>query len=446
MQKRPSHPKRLRVLQRNKMERNQTPLKIKTLLAALLILALNFAGCKEEVPPPETVIPLVKTELVQADPKASNTKLFNAITSGIDSPTVSFRVSGTLETVTGKVGDFRKKGEILAALDPRDFKFKINHLQGKRNKAQADLDILTRGERSENILKLEAQLISLKSTFRTAKQEYRRVQQLYTNNAASRARLEKANSDRDLAEANYKATEQEFAIAKKGGRDEEVLAQKAQVSSINANLERAIADLSDTHLRMPFDGLISAKHISQFEEILKGDKIFDVVKIDRIELQISIPEVLISKIKKGMKIKTQLQSLPGRNFDGKITKVGLSADKKTLTYPVWVEIENPKREILPGMSGVVILNISGVEENLPLIPLHSILVDKISQEKYVFVYDPGSGKVARKNIKVASILGSKIVVTQGLEIQDVLITAGLNKIQEGMKVRITQKTKVDLDG
>ena len=98
------------------------------------------------------------------------------------------------------------------------------------------------------------------------------------------------------------------------------------------------------------------------------------------------------------------------------------------------------------MSGVVILNISGVEENLPLIPLHSILVDKISQEKYVFLYDPGSGKVARKNIKVASILGSKIVVTQGLEMQDVLITAGLNKIQEGMKVRITKKMKVDLDG
>ena len=102
---RPSHLKRLRVLHGNKMEKNQTPFKLRILLTVLLILTLNLAGCEEEVPPPETVIPLVKTELVQADPRASNTKLFNAITSGIDTPTVSFRVSGTLETVTGKVGD-----------------------------------------------------------------------------------------------------------------------------------------------------------------------------------------------------------------------------------------------------------------------------------------------------------------------------------------------------
>lgn len=72
------------------MERNQTPLKIRILLTALLILTLNLAGCEEEVPPPETVIPLVKTELVQADPRASNTKLFNAITSGIDTPLSQF--------------------------------------------------------------------------------------------------------------------------------------------------------------------------------------------------------------------------------------------------------------------------------------------------------------------------------------------------------------------
>jgi len=435
----------MEVHRQNKM--NTILSKNKFLFPWAMMLTLFFWGCnKEEAPAPEVVIPLVKTERVQSDPALSSTKLFSGISSGIDTPTVSFRVAGTLETVSGKVGDFRKKGEILAALDPRDFILAIDNLKGKLNKAQADLDILQRGERSETLLKMEAQILSSKSTLRTSRQEYRRVQQLYANNAASRSRLEQVKSEMDLANANLKALEQEYAIAKKGGREEEVLAQKAQISSINADLERAIADLGDTHLRMPFDGLISTKHINPFEEVSKGQAIFDVVRVDRIELQISIPEILISEIKKGMKVKTRFQSLPKKEFEGTITKVGLSADRKTLTYPVWIEINNPKKEILPGMSGAVIMNLSGEEASLPLIPLYCVLMDKVTQEKYVYVYDSNSRKATRKKVTVSSILGSKIIVTSGLQINDILITAGLDKINEGMEVRVASEMKVAQDG
>jgi len=248
--------------------------------------------------------------------------------------------------------------------------------------------------------------------------------------------LDQTKSNWDLAKANQEAKEQEYAIALKGGREEDVRAQKAKIRSIEANLNQAIADENDTKLRMPFDGVIAIKHVSNFEQIKKGAKTYDLVQINRVEVKISIPDTLISYVKKGQMVETKFLPLSNKKFKGKVTKVGLAADKSTLTYPVWVEIANPKREILAGMSAEVSIGFQGMGIPLPLLPIYSVLEDKVSSGKYVWMFDPETNTAQRRNITIGKIVQNEIEVIQGINYGDTVIVAGLDRLNEGMKVRL----------
>jgi len=357
------------------------------------------------------------------------------VAEGIEEITLSFRVPGVLQTLPTKVGDKKKKGDVLASLDQRDFKFEVRNFKGQLKTAEAELDVLKIGERPENIRKLEAQILSLKSTLRTAELEYQRVQQLYVNDAASKARLDQAKSDGDLSKANLEAAEQELIMATTGAREEDIRAQEAKILSIQANLDRAIADREYTILYMPFDGVIAKRHVSNFEQILKNQHIYDVSAMDRIEVRISIPDTMISNIKKVQSVLVKFLPLAKKKFSGKITKVGLSADRTTLTYPIWVEIPNPKREILPGMAVEVALTLPHRGGKNPMLPIDTVLEDKVSGEKYVWVVNSSDQTAIHRAVRIGNLVGDLIEITDGLEAGDVIIVAGLDELGEGMKIR-----------
>jgi multidrug efflux pump subunit AcrA (membrane-fusion protein) len=396
-----------------------------------------IGGCADKEPPPELapIIRPVKVMIVPSNTSSMKAKVFSGVAEGIEEITLSFRVSGVLETLPAKIGDKKKKGNILATLDQRDFILEVRNLEGQLKSAEAELDVLKTGERSENVFKLEAQILSLKSALRTAELEYQRVQQLYANDAASKARLDKAQSDLDLSKANLEATEQELVIATKGAREEDIRAQEAKILSIQANLERAMADQEDTTLYMPFDGVISKKHVSNFEQIQKGQEIFEVSAMDRVEVRISIPDSMIANVKKDQSVQAKFLPLKRKKFSGKITKVGLSADKTTLTYPVWVEIPNPKRELLPGMPVEVALKLRRREGTNPMLQIDTVLEDKVSGEKYVWAIAPSTQTAIRKTVHIGNLIGDLIEITDGLEPGDVIITAGLDQLSQGMQVR-----------
>jgi len=404
------------------------------LLAGFL---LGATGCAQEEPPPpaKKIVRPVKVMTISTNTSFMQAKVFSGVSEGIDEITLSFRVSGVLQTLPTEVGDKKKKGDKLATLDQRDFIFEVRNFEGQLKSSEAELDVLKRGERSENILKLEAQLLSLKSTLRTAEFEYERVQQLYANDAASKARLDKTRSDLDLAKANLKAEQQEMVIATKGAREEHIRAQEAKILSIQANLDRAKADRGYTILYMPFDGVIAKRHVSNFEQILRRQTIFEVAAMDRIEVRISIPDSMIANIKRGQSVLVKFLPLKRKKFSGKITKVGLSADKTTLTYPIWVEIPNPKREILPGMPAEVALKLPRPGGKNPMLPIDTVLEDKVSGEKYVWVVTPSDQTAIHKAVRIGNLAGDLIEIIDGLEPGDVIITAGLDQLSEGMKVR-----------
>jgi multidrug efflux system membrane fusion protein len=410
------------------------------LLTLLFIACLGglIGACSEKEPPPTSpkAIRPVKTMIIPSNISSMETKVFSGVAEGIEEITLSFRVTGVLQTLPAEVGDKKKKGAVLATLDKRDFILEVRNLEGQLKTAQAELEVLQKGERPENIQKIKAQNLSLKSTLRTTELEYERVQQLYINDAASKARLDQANSDLDMAKANLDVAKQELIIATTGARKEDIRAHEAKMLSIQAQLDRAIANQGYTILYMPFNGVIAKRHVSNFEQIRKKQNIFDLSEMDRIEVMISISDSMIGNVKKGQPVLVEFLPLTKKKFSGKVTKVGLSADRSTLTYPVWVEVPNPKKNILPGMPAEVALKLPRPGGKSIMLPIDTVLENKVSGEKYVWVVAPSDQTAIPKPIRIGGLVGNLIEITGGLESGDVIITAGLDQLSEGMKVRL----------
>jgi RND family efflux transporter MFP subunit len=156
---------------------------------------------------------------------------------------------------------------------------------------------------------------------------------------------------------------------------------------------------------------------------------------------ISIPDSMIADIKKGQSALVKFIPIKGKSFSGKITKVGLSADKTTLTYPVWVEIPNPKMELLPGMPVEVALKLKSGTSKHPRLPIDVILEDKISGKKYVWAVAPSNQTATKKTVRIGALVGDRIEITDGLESGDVIITSGLDELSEGMEIRLLEASR-----
>jgi len=70
-----------------------------------------------------------------------------------------------------------------------------------------------------------------------------------------------------------------------------------------------------------------------------------------------------------------------------------------------------------------------------MLPIDTVLEDKVSGKKYVWVVAPTNQTAIRKTVRIGDLVGDLIEITDGLEPGDVIITAGLDQLSEGMEVR-----------
>ena len=363
---------------------------------------LGSMGCTPEEPPPpaKEIIRPVKTRLVEFNGNGGREKEFSAVAQSDESSILSFRVSGVLQRMKVGVGDQVKVGKVVAELDKRDYILRVKDLKGQLTSAQAKLDEIAKGARTEDVRIAENKIASLESTLKTERLEYQRVQQLYANDAASKSRLEQAKNKMDKVVLDLKSANEEYRIATQGGREEEVRAQKFKVASIQSNLEQAQDNLKDTRMRAPFNGEVAEKHVSNFEQVEAGQKIYTLVDLKNVEMQISVPEEWISKMKKGQPTKVIFLKYPEKVFKGWVDKVGVVADSATLTYPVYVKVRNAKGLLLPGMSTSVLLNLKGIRKPHPTVPIHAIIENPATGGKFVWNLDPKIQLVEKRSIKV----------------------------------------------
>ncbi len=393
------------------------------------------ADKKAEVKAP--VVRPVKTITVEAS-NGQVKRTYPAIVLATQQVELSFRVSGKLQELPIKNGLTVKKGDVIAKLDERDFKAKITQLQSQINQASAQMKALKAGARSEDVAALNSSVNAALAKYTQAKKQYYRTQGLVKKQVIARQELEKDQSALDVAKANLNSSRQELRKGKAGGRKEDVSAQVAAIQGLRSQRDSLKDSLADATLRAPFDGMITSRKVENFANIQANASIATIQKDSpEIDLVFSIPApdiVILAPIRDQLVSEVVLDSFPGEIFAAESREFSREADETTQTYEGRVAIQTPKdKPVFPGMTGKIIVTGSTGKPDSYSLPL-SAIASQPSGKPFVWTVDDAN-KVAKRNVTIGEALGANVAVSAGIKEGDVIVTAGISALQDGMMVK-----------
>ena len=355
---------------------------------------------------------------------------------------LSFRSSGQLIELPIRAAQKVEKGDVIARLDPRDFEAEVTRLGTQLDQAKAKLIEMRQGARSEDIATLRANLDAANARFREAQQQLDRTQQLYLRDIVAKARLDQDVSALEVAEAQLRSAEEELNKGQAGAREEEIAQQQAIIRGYETQLMSAEDALRDATLRAPFSGIIAKREVDNFGNVQASETIVELQELDTVDLVYDVPGPDVPRLaarQKSLVTVAHIDSLPGESFPARLVEFSTRADPATQTFRGRVAITPPEgAAILPGMSGQIVITDEGGDDLSFSIPSSSIAAEP-DGKPFVWVVDKPDNAISKRFVSLADATGEDVTITEGLQVGDIVVTAGLSSLRENMRVRPVSK-------
>lgn len=401
---------------------------------------LIAAGCSQPAPAPEPVRPV--RALKVGDLKAIEGRQFPGRAKARDEVDLSFRVSGTLVELPVDVGSQVKQGDVIAAIDPSDFQNAVDSAQANLDQARANLLAMERGARPEEIEQLKAAVAEAKATSEQAIADFNRQAELLPKGATSRADYDIAVARRDRTAAQVKKAEEDLKIGQQGARPEDLEAKRSEIRALEAALANARNQVGYAVLKAPLDGQVAARYVDNYQTVQAKEPIVRLLDVSMIEVTVQVPESLISLVPRVKDASVRFDAFAGREFLGRVTKIGTEASQTTRTYPVTVEVDQPEDvRILPGMAAMVRgrpaeADVAAGQDII--VPSAAVFAAGSGQQSYVWVLEGGK-KAVRRAVKTGKLTPVGMTVVEGLQPGEWVVTAGVHALREKQQVRILQE-------
>jgi RND family efflux transporter MFP subunit len=217
----------------------------------------------------------------------------------------------------------------------------------------------------------------------------------------------------------------------------EVDQKRTAMEVARSSFAAAKQDAEDTRLTAPFAGVIARRHVENFQNVQAKEPIVSLQNVDELEIVIHVPERIMRSAPRRAAGYAQFDDVPGRRFPVSLKSYSTEADPQTQTYEVVLRLTRPQDvTILPGMSAEVLPGDApdNAARSSVAIPLNAVAAGPDGTPR-VWVVDPDTDRVAARAVSVGAVQGSDIIVLDGLQIGERIVTAGLGHLREGMWVR-----------
>jgi multidrug efflux system membrane fusion protein len=342
----------------------------------IIIVLLTYWMLKSNSPHPITAsIPLVQTERVQSDVDDPSYSYSGDVRGRYESK-LAFQVGGKIIRRNVDLGSVVGSGSVLMQIDPVDVRQGVDAQKAQVNAAE--------------------------SQYRLARDNYYRFKEVYDNNHMSKAEFQ-----------NY-----QNAYTAAGS-----LLRQAQ-----AQYQEGMNQLQYCNLYAGSAGVVAAVNAEVGQVVAPGQPVITLVRGKELEIEMNLPENRMREIKLQDKVEVTFWALPDVIVMGRVREIAPMADPLTRTFRVRVSLLNPPRPIKLGMTATVTMKPS--ETGAICIPLAAIY----QTEDTAAVWTVTNHFVHLRRIKVGEFSGTKIKVLEGLQPGEVIVTAGVHKLQEGVKV------------
>jgi RND family efflux transporter MFP subunit len=365
-------------------------------------------------------------------------RIFPATVEAAKRVELAFQVPGLLVKFPVREGQKVAKGELIGQLRPDEFQAQLTALQGQLDRARAALSALRSGERREEQLRRESQVRQAAARLANARAELNRVTPLLDRRAISRSEFEVIETSYRVAQEDYKAAVQ---IMEKGtiGREEDIMAQEAEVRSLEGRVVQADIQLQDTTLNAPYDGVVAQRFMEEGQNVRAKDPVVRFQDIEEVEIIADVPETVMAadlQTADIVQLVAELSGAPGEEFPVEIREIAQVADPTTQTFKVRTAMRVPEGiRVLPGMTATVTATYrrATVLGEAIRVPISAVFKDASgAQVAWVIA---GDQKVTRRVVKIGEARGGDIEILEGLQPGDRIAVAGVSFLRDGMKVR-----------
>ncbi len=198
-----------------------------------------------------------------------------------------------------------------------------------------------------------------------------------------------------------------------------------------ASLQLFEAKLAKMELRAPFSGVIGLRSVSVGDYVKEGADLVNLESIDPLKVDFRVPEVYMRQVQVGQALQIQLDALPGKTFEGKVFAVNPLIDAAGRSVVIRAMVRNPDTSLRPGMFARVRL-ITRDAQDAMILPEQAL----VPQGDQQFVFRIIDGKAVRTKVEVGQRRDSKVEILNGVEKDDVIVTAGQLKLRDGAPVNV----------
>lgn len=347
-------------------------------LGVLAISALVLAGCGSEQEEAAPIVRPVRTVTIQKQAAGVPIVLTGRIEAE-DEASIAFRISGRMIERLVQLGNKVEPGQVIARLEPQN---EMNALRA----AQASLTA-AQGQLTE------------------AQAEFRRQQTLAERGFAALAVYDRARQARQTAQSAVDAAE--------------------------ALLKNAQDQVDFTELRADAEGVVTQIGAEPGEVVQAGQMVVRLARQGGRDAVFDVPAQVLRAAPGDPEVRVALVEDPQITAMGRVREVAPQADPVTRTFEVRVGLSQPPAQMLLGATVVGRVEVDAGD----VIEIPATALTQLDRQPAVWVVDAATSTVAMRTIDVLRFGPATVTVASGLEPGEVVVTAGVQALHPGQKVR-----------
>jgi multidrug efflux system membrane fusion protein len=351
------------------------------LLAAIVTSIL--AACGQAEPPAPAPRPVIAQ--VVGTKGADIANIYSGEVRARYENDLAFRVGGKAVARYVDVGAQVERGKVLARLDPQDAQLGVEAARAQLAAAEADHAL--------------------------AATELERYRDLYGRKFVSQAVL-------DAHETTFNTTQ-------------------ARLEQARAQVATARNQSSYTALIAEADGVITAVNLEPGQVVAAGQPVMRFARPEEKEVAISVPESRLAELRDASDIRISVWAAPDQFYRGRIREIAPTADPVTRTFAARIAVLDANGSVRLGMTANVTLG-NGAPAEVISVPLTALT--EADGGPAVWVFDPQTSKVNLRPVMVSAYREDGVVVRNGLNPNEIVVTAGVHKLLPGETVRVVSET------
>jgi RND family efflux transporter MFP subunit len=378
------------------------------IVALLGVVLLAGTACNQETKasaaqPKAVAAPRAVKVVAATQESVPRTVVASGTLAADDQVVLGVKVAGRLAELAVDLGSRVRKGQVIARIDPGDYRLRVEQAQAALQQGRARLGLLPDGTDDRVDPDQTALVRQARAVLEEARLTNERSGKLWEQSLIARAQVDAAAAALQVAEGRY-----QDAV-------EEVRNRQAVLAQRRSELELARQQLADTNLVSPIDGAVGQRQASVGEYLAPGAPVATLVRLHPLRLRVAVPEREAAAVQVGQAVKVTVEG-EAAEHGGRVARLSPAIQEQNRTLTIEAEIPNERGLLRPGSFARASIVTQAAQPTV-MVPA-SAIVTFAGIEKVLSVKD---GKSVERRVRTGRRDGGLVEIVSGLNAGDPVV-------------------------